>query len=123
MILFYPSNDHHGRRLGNEVAPIFQKEKIVVVHKIESLVKFLTQPNNTHKVLLFLAGSNDQLQQLSNNIDLLDNLKIILVLPDESKTIIHTACTLYPSYMTNVFSDYKDVRDVLIKIKKRFHYL
>jgi hypothetical protein len=119
VILFYPLNDYHGKRLEKAVVPIIQREKIIVVHKVESLLKLLTQPNNKHRVLLFLAASTDQLEHLSRNIALLDNLKKILVLPEDSKTIRHTACTLYPSYITNVFSDYKDIQDVLIKIKSR----
>jgi len=120
VILFYPANDHHGRRLENAVGSIIPKETIAVVHEFESLLGLLAQPNNKHRVLLFLAASNDQLQHLSNNIDLLDNLKKILVLPENSKNVIKIACTLYPSYITNVFSDYKDVRDVLTKLKGRF---
>ncbi len=123
VILFYPHNDIHGSRLEKAVAPVVQQETIVVFHELVDLLEYLKQPNSKHRVLLFQAVSKDQLQQLGRNSALLDNLKKILVLPDASNTVIQIACTLYPSYITNVFSDYKDVRDVLTKLKSRFSML
>ncbi len=119
MILFYPKNDIHGKRLENAVVTIIPKETIVVFHEPEKLLEYLRKINSRHRVLLFQAASKEQLLEMRRNNELLDNLKKILVLPDNTKTVIQAACTLYPSYVTNVFSDFDDVQDVRIKIKSR----
>ena len=120
MILFYPHNDDDGIRLENTVAPIVEKETLVVIHEFEILLEYLKRPNSEHKVLLYLAASEEQLQQLCRNVALLDNLKKILVLFDNSSYIMKVACTISPTYMANISNDYKDILDVLTKIKSRF---
>ncbi|MCP4340136.1 MAG: hypothetical protein GY799_14905 [Desulfobulbaceae bacterium] len=119
MILFYPKNDTHGKRLENAVVTIIPKETIVVFHKPEKLLEYLRKLTSNHSVLLFQAASKEQLLEMRRNNELLDNLKKIFVLPDNSNTVIQAACTLYPSYITNVFSNFDDVQDVLRKIKSR----
>lgn len=117
MILFYPKNDIHGKRLENAVVTIIPKETIVVFHEPEKLLEYLRKLTTKHRVLIFQASSKAQLLEMSRHNELLDNLKKIFVLPDNSNTLIRAACTLYPSYITNVFSDFVDVLDVLIKIR------
>jgi Mg/Co/Ni transporter MgtE len=123
MILFYPKNDTHGQRLENAVVTIIPKETIVVFHEREKLLEYLRKLTSKHRVLLFQAVSKDQLLEMLRNNELLDNLKKILVLPDNSSTVIQAACTLYPSNITNVISNFDDVQDVLIKIKSRIPQL
>ncbi|MGB3211176.1 MAG: hypothetical protein WBB19_10765 [Desulforhopalus sp.] len=49
----------------------------------------------------------------------MDNLKKIFILPDRSSEIMLAACTIYPTYMTNVAGDFKDVQEVLAKLQSR----
>ena len=123
MIIFYPYNDHNGKRLENAIATIIRRQPVVVVHELGILLEYLKQPNSEHRVLLFQAGSKEQLQQLGRKSALPTNLKKILILPDQSSSVMQAACQLYPTYMTHVLGDYKDILDILVKLKSRFSTL
>jgi hypothetical protein len=77
----------------------------------------LKQPTNYNsEIFILFADSENRLTELTSLIDLLENKRIILILPDESEATISKAHQFYPRFFTYVNDTYKDLCDVVNKM-------
>jgi hypothetical protein len=77
----------------------------------------LKQPTNYNsEIFILFADSENRLNELTSLIDLIENKRIILILPDESEATISKAHQFYPRFFTYVNDTYKDLCDVVNKM-------
>jgi hypothetical protein len=71
---------------------------------------------NDKEIFILLADSQDHLNELTSLIDLMEDKRIVLVLPDESKKSLSMATKFFPRFFTDMNSNYNDLCDVLKKM-------
>ena len=72
-------------------------------------------------IAILLAASKEELQELVSVGELLEDIRIILVLPDTDRDTVANAHILRPRYLTYVDSDFSDVAAVLSKMLSNIH--
>ena len=84
------------------------------VNKLESRLK---KTSSTEKeILILLAESKTRLDELTSLIYLLENKRIILILPDDSKETISKASQFFPRFFTPISCKYDDLCSVINKM-------
>jgi hypothetical protein len=68
------------------------------------------------EIFILFAETENRLKELFRLIDLLENKRIILILPDQSKTTVSAALNFYPRYFTQINNSYNDLCAVLNKM-------
>jgi hypothetical protein len=113
-------NDHLLRIIESKVS----REYIESVKHIELLTKRVRRLLKGIDIAILLAKDKEQLCELISLKVFLEDIPIIVILPDLEKEIISMATKLYPSLISSVDSDFYFVSDVLenmLKIReKRF---
>jgi hypothetical protein len=118
MLLYARMTDGAGKRLRRVIEAIVSKENTEMYQTIDSLARRLHQPRNDLAVAVLLAASREDLLGLLSLGDLLDSIRIILVLPDRKDSTIDKGHRLQPSFLTYADSDFLDVAAVLIKMQQ-----
>jgi hypothetical protein len=80
---------------------------------IESLTERVRRLPRKIAVAVLLAQNNAQLSELIALKDFLEDVPIILILPDQDKEIISQATRLFPSFISSLDSDLDLVGEVL----------
>jgi hypothetical protein len=88
---------------------------------VYSLSRRLRQPRHNLAVAVLVAASRQELLELLSIRDLLDGIRIILVLPDRQDDTIAKGHRLYPRFLTFADSDFLDVAAVLSKMLRNSH--
>lgn len=116
-VLCYIPLDHPGaKRLGEAVASVVPPFQTIVVHSSEGLKGRLREPRNGLKVAVILAGDPRQLENLLALEEMLEDLRIILVLPDFQPETLARGHRLRPRYSTAATGDFEALAAVLKKI-------
>lgn len=116
LLLYTPLAHSAGYRLEEAVARVIPDQTTVVVHTPEGLARKLGKPDNGLEVAVIMAASPKNLWELQSLEQMLERLRLILILPNADPQTIAQAHNLRPCYVTNIHSDFKDVRAVLRKM-------
>ena len=68
------------------------------------------------EIYVLLADTKKRLNELTGLVDLLESKRIILILPNHSKTTLSSALKFFPRFFTPVSDNYHDLCDVLTKM-------
>ncbi len=95
----------------------FKKLEIQTLQTFNAFKARLNQASNyDNEVFILFADSKRRLNKLTSLIDLLENKRIILILPDDSKATVSMALQFFPRYFTYINDTYKDLCDVINKM-------
>jgi hypothetical protein len=119
VLLYSPRAHRAGSRLEEVLATVVPQQATEIVHTPEDLAHSLARPNNGLEVAVIMAASRKELGELQPLSQMLEELRIILVLPDSQPQTISQAHRLRPRYLTLMGSDFQDVAAVLIKLRER----
>ncbi len=72
--------------------------------------------NYNEEIFILFVDSKNRLNELKSLIDLLDDKRLILILPDDSKSTLSDAHQFFPRYFTYINDTYKDLCDVISKM-------
>ncbi len=120
MKLFVYSRKSDGaiNRLQGQIESCMQGKIKETFNSVENLSRKLCRPNTTRKetiAVLFTIDGKDLVDLLSIR-DLLDDIGIILILPDDKKETISAGHRLRPRYISYADGNFKDVAAVLRKM-------
>jgi hypothetical protein len=116
LLLYTPPAHGASHRLETVVATVIPEQIIEMIHTAEGLAQRLARPQNGLEVAILLATSRAKLWELQSLEQMLERLRVILILPDTDPQSIAQAHSLRPRYLTNIQSDFQDVAAVLRKI-------
>jgi hypothetical protein len=120
-LLIYSSiNDGAGERLLNVMRMLLPEKKFELCRSIEEFSKRLRQPIFNPTIAIILALSREELQEIISIRHLLEDAKIILIVPDTNPDTVAQGHTLRPRFLTSSETDFIDVAAVL---KRMFNYL
>ncbi len=118
LILFVHKNaSQKGQNLNRVMNLNFNMLEIESLQTLNALKSRLKKVCDYNKdIFVLLTDSNQRLIELTSLFDLLEGKRILLVLPDDSKTNRSAALKLYPRFFTNVSDTYDDLCAVITKI-------
>jgi hypothetical protein len=121
LLLYSPTRDAVGERLQRVVEAFVFPDEIKVCRTLQDLSAALRRPNHHLATAVLLATTNEDLTGFLNIRDLLDNLRVILVLPDRHDETVTKAHGLRPRFLAYADGDFIDVAAVLNRMRARAH--
>jgi hypothetical protein len=116
LLLYTPPAHLASCRLEEVVAAVIPELITRKVHSAAALAQVLGSPHEGLEVALLLATSRERLGELQAFGQMLESLRVILILPDGDPQSIAQAHSLRPRYLSNIQSNFQDVAAVLRKI-------
>ena len=121
-VFFYSkSTKGAGQRLHATIKTFVPNKEIKTFRTLDSLSQRLLHPKNDHDIVVLLAKSEKELRELVHMDDLLDDLRVILILPNREDGTIAEGHTLRPRFITYTDSNFIDVAGVLSKMLSTTH--
>ena len=116
VILYSPPEDEAGRRLQRAIEMLFTREQIEIYRTIDLLSLRLHQPVMESCIFVILAPNVQQLDEMRTLREMLQERRLILILPDGEPMTISMAHFLRPRFLTYADSDFVEVLAVLGKM-------
>lgn len=113
VLFYYPGFGEKYDRLIGEVERIVPVDELETYRTREALCQRLHKPRYDVVVGMLCAPSQQAFAEILSLRDLLDNLRIILLLPDDEKETTSRGFSLYPRYLGYIDKDPADVIAVL----------
>lgn len=103
-------------RLQRVIEALVPEEKIEIYRSIDRLAHRLRQPTYNLDIAILLATTREDLLNIISLSDLLEDIRIILVLPDRELDTIRKGHSLRPRFLSYADSDFAEVAAVLSKM-------
>ena len=118
MDLFFYTSDTKGagQNLWNLHQDLHAKYKGEFYLTIDDLTNRLRRPKGDPAIAVLLAGSQKDFMDILSIRDLLDQLRIILILPDRNDDTVRKGHALFPRFLTYVDGNFDWVKAVLEKM-------
>ena len=120
MTLFLYEKEFNGaaERLRRVIETFMSKEYIEVFRDINDLSYKLRQPQASDDTIItvLVASNGEDLSDILSIRDLLDDVRVIMVLPDREEVTIAKGHILRPRFITYTDSDFTEVGEVLKKM-------
>lgn len=114
MVIFYSGRQGEAReRLLSIIQTVVPGEGTQICRDISALAKALRQPGNSEAIAILHAASGSELTDLLALRELLQDLKIILVLPDSSTDTVAKGHRLGPRFLSYHGGNFQDIAAVL----------
>jgi hypothetical protein len=121
LLLYSPVTDAAGKRLQRVIEALVLPDEMEICRTMDGISTTLRRPSHHFTTAVLLAATNEDLTSFLNIRDLLDNLRLILVLPDRDDETVTKAHGLRPRFLAYTDSDFIDVAAVLNRMLARAH--
>jgi hypothetical protein len=116
-IVFYSSiREDPGMGIGARLRALVPAERVEVYQSIEDLVHGLHRLYDHDTIVLLQARDREELLHIASLRDLLQGLRVILLVPDREEETISLAHRLRPRFLSNSENDFSDIMNVLRKM-------
>jgi hypothetical protein len=115
------TEDDNGKRLKTEIEATVPEEKRELYDSFEALVERLRTSLKNSFIAVLFAPDRKELGRLLEIGALLQDIPVILILPDRDRKTVQSGHSLFPRFLSYVDSDFKDVGAVLCKMRSRFY--
>lgn len=116
LLLYAPRINQTSRRVHQAAASVVSPERTEIYPSLEALVWGLHRPLNRPAVAVLVASDQEELARLVGLAPLLDDIRTILVLPDNQSSTLETAHKLRPRFCLYQDSDMAHLAAVLDKL-------
>lgn len=103
----------HLERIINDVVP---GDDLLVCRSSKDLSQRLRSLGEKYEIAVLVAANTRELEEFVSLEDLLENLRVIFILPDRKKATISKGHKLRPRFLTYMDGDFMDVAAVLKKM-------
>ena len=114
-ILFY-SSKREDSEIGERLKALVPAERVEVYQSIEELVHGLYRLYSYDTILLLQAKDKEELSRIVSLRDLLQGLRVILLIPDRNGETISLAHRLRPRFLGSSENDLSDTLSVVRKM-------
>ncbi len=119
LIYYTPDDFDPGKRLKEALHAAAPEARFSVCHGVDDLSRLLRRPIVRPDVAVFFPSAREELTAMVAMRELFMNLRIILVLPDDSRDMVSEAFALYPRFLDDSDRGFDDVAAVLKKMLSR----
>ncbi len=117
IVFIHQDSSMTGQHLKQAMDKNFRSIQIQSFQTFNSLKARLKQIHNyDQEIFILLADSKSRLNKLMSLIDLMEDKRIVLILPDNSKAVTSMAHQFFPRYFTHVNDTYADLCAVITKM-------
>ena len=102
VIFFLPESISADERFQNLVELVNSQAEAVVTRTIDDLTHNLRQPKHDLAFAVLFPGSKSELSDLLKMKDLLQDVRIVLILPDRDGDTTMMGHKLYPRFLTDI---------------------
>ncbi len=120
IIFIHQSSSTKGEHFKNSIDQNLKKIEIQVLQTFNSFKARLKQISNyAEEIFILFVDSEKRLTELTSLIDLIEDKRVILVLPNKSKAVLSMAHHFFPRYFTYVNNTYTDLFAVINKMTNK----
>ena len=122
-VILYTNGKNHAtnERLQKKVESAISLDQVEIFQTNKDLVKRANRFPREIDLAVLLAQSDEQLAELLALKDLLEGVRIILILPNRAKDTVSKGLTLRPRYFSFADSHFVDVAAVLTNMLRYMH--
>lgn len=104
-----------GKTLVNGISSCQASESLLRIQTVNTLKEHLKRSgeNAGNEILLLLAENRDRLEELTGLKDLLEDRRLILVVPDDDPATLSAAHLLFPRFVTPLSDQYHDLCSIM----------
>jgi hypothetical protein len=113
LILYLPKENKTGSDLLRIVQPAISGQEMEIYSSLGELKERLHEPLMDVSVALLFAAGRAELMELVGLGDLLGELKVVLVLPDNQPEALEKAHSLRPRFIASTASDFIQLGSIL----------
>jgi hypothetical protein len=116
-ILFYSSKRQApGVSIGASLRTLVPDERIEIYHSIENLAHGLLQLLDPDAIVILQAGDRQELLRILSLRDLLQGVRVILLVPDREEETISLAHRFRPRFLASSENDFSNTMSVVRKM-------
>jgi hypothetical protein len=116
-ILFYSSiRDYPGIEIRERLKTLVPEDSLELYESIEELARGIRQLYDHHTIVLLQARDREDLLRIVSLGDLLQGLRVVLLIPDREEETISLAHRLRPRFLSNCENNFSDAMNVLRKM-------
>lgn len=116
-LLFYSSrNDRNNKRLEAAVHEVIPESQIERFKTLDDFRKRLGMPVEPDSVAVLSASNQEELQQMQFLRNLLTEIYVVLVIPDQKDSTIRLAHLLLPRFLNQKDSNFTNLKIVINKM-------
>jgi len=118
-VLIYTGSDQLVlKRLNRVIQIVFPGGKVDTCGTLDDVVNKLRRPRfkTDIEIAVLVAGSKEEVNELAGMVEVFEDVRIILVLPDADRETISKGHLLRPRYLTYIDADFTDLAAVLAKM-------
>ena len=120
IVFIHQDSSTNGQILKQTIDQSFKMVEIQSVQTFNSLKAKLKKTHNYDKeIFVLLADSKSRLKEMMPLIDLMEDKRIVLILPDDSKEVTSMAHQFFPRYFTCINRVYADLCAVITKMSNQ----
>ena len=116
LLLYTSGIDEASKRLLKMATNFPNKGIAEIFHSLENLTGRLNQPKNNHTVVVLHVATEKELSHVLSIYDFLQDIKLILILPDREEPTVAKGHKLHPRFLSYADSDFSDIGAVLNKM-------
>ena len=116
LFIYSTASEANQKRLEDSFKAFVPKGKIEVFRSFDNFFQRLKLPVQPQSIALLAPGSRHELQEILSRIDLLRDLRIIVIAPDHEAETTAIAHQLRPRYLTYLNGDFGELAAVLRKM-------
>jgi len=116
LVIYANAKNGTAERLHRAIELMVPVEQVTTFMTIDSLERKLRQPAHGLSIAVLLAASRQDLLELHAIKDLLDDIRIILILPDGESETTALGHKLSPRFISYINGNFDDVGAVLRKM-------
>lgn len=119
LILFSRNSNGVGERLLKIIHREFNEPLIEIAQTVETFLAQFHHPHMESLIAVIIVDKGRMLRKLISRRDFMDDVPIVLVLPDGEEGIVSMGLRLYPRFITYQDGDFSDLIRVLKKLRHR----
>ena len=116
LFIYSTASEENRKQLEDSFKALVPKEKMEVFRSFDDFSQRLKLPAQSKSIAVLAPGSRQELQEILSRIDLLRDLRIIVIAPDHEAETTAVAHQLRPRYLTYLNGDFGELAAVLRKM-------
>lgn len=122
LLLYSRGDGQNEKRLEAAVHKVIPESKIELFKRLDDLRERLRKPIEPDSIAVLSASIREELQQMQLLRELLTEIYVIVVIPDQKDSTIRLAHLLLPRFLSQQESDFADLKIVLNKMYSNSQY-
>jgi len=119
ILLYSSKKEQPGVGIGERLRMLVPEDRFKIYRSVEEFIQGLYRLYDHDTIILLQVKDREELLRIVSVRDLLQGLRVILLVPDRERETISLAHSLRPRFLGNSENDFSDTMSVLQKMIER----